>query len=96
MQNECNICCESKIIMPCGAFNNCDATVCDSCKYYDVATTCPLTCMYCKTINYKALTDAIITELVDGDFRILHKTPYVLLDKFLIGIGNDCWTCEEQ
>ena len=64
MNTECSICYDNKIIVPCGAFNNCSSSVCNDCFYRcsDELNYMSYKCVYCKTYNYKR---GLIDELND-------------------------------
>lgn len=58
MPTECEICFddEKEYINPCGAFNNCQARVCDMCRERcnpDVDDSFLYECPFCKSLDYK-------------------------------------------
>jgi hypothetical protein len=59
MNTQCDICCNTTIIKPCGANNNCKANVCDKCYYQNYKDMDGLEskCYFCRNVDYRrALT----------------------------------------
>jgi len=76
MNIECYICFEKKIIIPCGAFNNCKVSVCNDCKEKTmdiaVADYFVLRCLFCKEYDFKTSINDEINAMIN-DYAI---NPY--------------------
>ena len=82
LKNECSICCNDKIIIPCGSFNNCKALVCDNC-FYNKKTieTCEYMsyrCLYCNSYDYKKGVMEELRAIFDVSCDIGNGNNYVL------------------
>jgi len=79
LKNECSICYNDKIIIPCGSFNNCNASVCNDC-YYRCSSKLyfmSFECIYCKSYNFKK---GLIDELneVFGEYSEYQTNKYII------------------
>ena len=80
MNTECSICYDNKIIVPCGAFNNCSSSVCNDCFYRcsDELNYMSYKCVYCKTYNYKRGLIDELNDVWESDSTNYHFKQYIL------------------
>jgi hypothetical protein len=109
MYAECDICCNTTIIIPCGANNNCSVVVCKPC-FIECDYNYNFTCVFCKCIdNRRSLiryVDYICNEEGGDDYTgksYVECKMWILKNKDLVqDFTNDewrqisyCFDCEE-
>ena len=101
MNTECDICCNTTIIIPCGANNNSKAKVCHRCRFTNCQEYFTTKCYFCFGLDYKqGCTVEMNVDVFDcGGFWKPDK-PYILA---LIeynddnhSIGREEWFYEEN
>ena len=81
MNTECNICCNTTIIRPCGANNNCKAMVCDDCRFTNCQQYFTAKCYFCFGLDYKrGCTIEMNVDVFDGGIsgEWNPSKPYIL------------------
>ena len=90
-KDDCEICCERKMVFKCGALNNCDKKVCDDCFYKN--PTCEYEgytkkCMFC--FRYDIKRD-LVSEFQDRLYNEMCPPDKVDL---LINRHNNRYSCD--
>lgn len=65
MNTECDICCNTNIIIPCGANNNCKAMVCNDC-FVKCDNECDYTCVFCKCIDERRIISGYVNYICNS------------------------------